>query len=174
MLENICKVCYSYMYADSLVGWLRCPACAFMKKQTKSMISLQELLMGRAKMEDLSSEVQENGKDLLIKLNQFRTEYGSPMYVTSGYRRPEDNSAANGSKRSAHMSLQACDFKDEDGKLFEFIKNDPSILERCDLYMEDPRWTPNWIHLQNRAAGRRIFLPYSDGREPSDPTREIK
>lgn len=137
------------------------------------MISMQEVLMGRAKLEDLSDELKANGQELLRRLNLFRTEYGTPMIVSSGYRPANQNTQAGGAKQSAHMSLQACDFIDKDGKLFDFIKANPDILEKCDLYMEDPRWTKNWIHLQSRPTNERIFLPYSDGREPTDPNRKI-
>lgn len=138
------------------------------------MIKMDEVLMGRAKLDELPEDIQKNGEDLLKKLNKFRTEFGNPMYVTSGYRPADINKAIGGGSKSAHMTLQACDFRDNDGKLFEFIKKDPSILERCDLYMEDPQYTPTWIHLQNRKASKRIFLPYADGRAPSAPDRKIK
>lgn len=149
------------MYHHELPGWLKCPACGNMLKESKSMISMAELLQGRAKFEDLPDELQKNGNDLLIKLNKFRAEYGIPMVVSSGYRRPEDNAAANGAKGSAHMSLQAGDFKDADGKIKDFIAKDPAILDRCDLYMEDPKWTSTWVHLQNRPtkSGKRVFIP---------------
>ena len=171
MHEKICPHCLSYMSDSELLGWMRCPACSFMIKKVKSMITMQELLMNRVKFEDLPADIQANGKDLLEKLNKFRKEYGQPMYVVSGYRRPEDNAATNGAKLSAHLSLQACDFKDSDGKLFEFIKKDPKVLDRCDLYMEDAQWTPNWIHLQNRKASTRIFIPNQS--LPKDIKRKI-
>ena len=172
--ERICEHCLSYMLNNELRGWLKCPGCSFMKKELNSMISLDEVLMGRVKFEDLPEEIQKNGEDLLIKLNKFRKEYGNPMYVTSGYRSEEDNKRAGGGSKSAHLTLQACDFADADGKLFEFIKKDPTILERCDLYMEDAQFTKSWIHLQNRPASKRIFLPYGDGRPPTAPHRKIE
>lgn len=175
MIEQICSTCLSYMITVKLDGWLKCPNCGFMKKQSISMITMQEILMGRVNFLDLPEELQKNGEALLEAVNKFRKEYGKPMYVSSGYRSPEINKATAGSaKNSAHMSLQACDFKD-DGSIFEFIKKDPTILERCNLYMEDPRWTPTWIHLQVRkpASGNRIFLPYSDGRPETAPERKI-
>lgn len=174
MNERICNICLAYMYTPKLVGWYKCGCCGNMKKASNSMITLQEILMNRANFDELSEEIQANGKLLLESLNKFRTEYGHPMIVTSGLRLPEDNAAANGSPTSAHMTLQACDFKDIDGKLFEFIKADPAVLDRCDLYMENPGWTKNWIHLQIRHVSHRIFLPYSDGRPATAPDREIK
>lgn len=161
MHEKICPGCLGYMRDDPLQGWMRCPSCSFMRKKGSSIVTMSELLMNRVKFEDLPADIQANGKDLLDKLNMFRKEYGQPMYVSSGYRSPDNNAAANGAKLSAHLSLQACDFKDVDGKLKEFVAKDPEILVRCGLYMEDPSKTISWIHLQSRPtkSGKRIFMP---------------
>jgi hypothetical protein len=161
-----------YIFAD-YPGWIKCPACSFCKKELKSMIDIKEIL-GGTKLDELSPELQTNVSDLLVKLNKFRTEYGHPMIVNSGYRDPAHNDAIGGAKNSAHCMCQAADFRDEDGKIFEFIKNDPKILERCGLFMEDAEWTPTWIHLQSReiASGNRIFVPYRD-KPPVDKTRKI-
>lgn len=171
-LERICQRCLGYMLDNELVGWLKCQACSFMKKKGISMITMQEVLMGRVKFEDLSEELQTNGNELVKRLNLFRAEYGHPMYVSSGYRSAEINAKDGGSKTSAHLTLQACDFVDTDGKLFEFIKKDPKILERCDLYMEDAQWSPNWIHLQSRKASKRIFIPSNTSAK--DESRKIE
>lgn len=162
MHEQICHHCLSFMYHAKLEGWLKCPACSFMKKKVISMISAEEVLMGRIKVEELSDEFKANLADLLVKLNKFRAEYGIPMIVSSGYRPASMNENTPGaSKKSAHMTCQACDFKDVDGKLKEFIAKDPEILERCDLYMEHPDSTLTWVHLSNRrpGSGNRIFKP---------------
>jgi len=169
--ERTCDLCLSYMILKDIPGWLKCPSCGFHKKEELSMITMRELLMGRAKFEDLPEEIQKNGQVLLERLNKFRAEYGKPMYVSSGYRPPAANAAAGGAIGSAHLTLQACDFRDADGKLFEFIKSDPTILDRCDLYMEDARWSPVWIHMQVRPASKRIFIPSNT--PPKDPSRKI-
>lgn len=160
--EQICPTCLSFMYHAKLEGWLKCPACSFMKKKGTSMISANEVLMGRIKVEELSDELKLNLADLLIKLNKFRAEYGIPMIVSSGYRPASVNANTPGaSKTSAHMTCQACDFADPNGEIKEFIAKDPTILIRCDLYMEHPDSTPGWCHLSNRApkSGNRIFKP---------------
>jgi zinc D-Ala-D-Ala carboxypeptidase len=171
--ERVCEKCLSYMLNDELRGWLKCPACSFMKKEKTSMISAKEVLMGRAELQDLPEDLQKNLEDLLIKLNKFRALYGKPMYVSSGYRPPDVNKAAGGGSKSAHLTLQACDFSDKEGSIFEFIKNNPDVLKQCGLYMEDPRWTKTWVHLQTRPASKQIFLPYADGRDPPAPERKI-
>lgn len=160
MNERICSTCLSYMYMVELKGWLKCPSCGFMKKELKSMISLKELL-GDNKLEDLSTELQANATDLLERLNKFRAIYGIPMYVTSGYRTPEHNAAIGGAKDSSHTTCQACDFKDYDNKLKDYIAANPNILIECDLYQEDPVTTTTWVHLQSRVipSGNRVFKP---------------
>ena len=128
------------------------------------MISMEELLMGRAKFQELSEELQVNGKNLLDKLNQVRTLYGKPMYVNSGYRRQSDNDAtANASKASKHMLLLACDFRDNDGELRKWCLEHLQQLKDIGIYLEDFRWTPNWVHMQIVApgSGKRIFIPSS-------------
>lgn len=125
------------------------------------MITKEEVLMGRIKYEDLSQELKNNLDKLLIALNLFRAAYGKPMYVSSGYRSPEDNKAAGGANKSNHMLCLACDFKDSDNKLKEYIKSNPTILEQCGLYQEDPSSTVSWTHLQCSPpkSGNRVFKP---------------
>jgi DNA-directed RNA polymerase subunit M/transcription elongation factor TFIIS len=176
--QEVCPECLAYMIHDERnnnVGWLKCICCGYMTKERKAMITAKEVL-GEVKQEDLSDEFKNNLEELLKRVNLFRKEYGIPMYVNSGYRSEEHNAKIGGAKGSAHMTCEAVDFRDNDGKLFEFIKNDPAILERCDLYMENPGWTNSWIHLQSRPtkSGKRIFIPYSDGRAATAPEREIK
>ena len=164
MHEQICRLCLSYMGEDiNNLGWLKCPSCGNMIKGSNSMIVAKEILKD-VKQEDLSEDLQKNLEELLKRVNLFRQKYGKPMYVNSGLRSADHNAKIGGSKGSAHMTCEAVDFRDNDGKLFEFIKNNPSILEECDLYLEDPRWTPTWIHLQTRkpGSGNRVFLPYRD------------
>lgn len=162
MFEQVCHICKSYMKIDQpLNGWLKCPSCGFCKKKIDSMITIEEILMGRIKFDELSIDLQINLADLLKKLNKFRQLYGKPMIVTSGYRPSNINSSIGGAKKSAHLECQACDFKDTDGKLKEFILKNIDILEQCDLYLEDPDYTKGWVHLQSRktSSGKRIFKP---------------
>lgn len=115
--------------------------------------------MGRDKEYPLNQELENNLKTLLLAVNKFRTLYGLPMTVSSGYRPGKYNSAAGGAKTSSHLTLQAVDFKDADGKIKAFILKDISILEKCGLYMEHQDATPTWCHLQIRPTKNRIFKP---------------
>jgi hypothetical protein len=127
-------------------------------------ISKSELLMGRQKdfITEYTDEVANNIDKLLICLNKFRTAYGKPMIISSGWRPSAINSSTPGAaKRSNHMLGLACDFRDPDGKLAEYCLNNLPLLEKCGLWMEDPKFTKNWVHLQSvpPKSKRRVFIP---------------
>lgn len=126
------------------------------------MITSKEVLMGRDVKYPLSSELRHNLEQrLLPALNRFRTAYGLPMIVSSGYRPPAINQATEGAaKRSNHMLCLACDFVDKDSSLAKFCLDNLALLEKCGLYLEHPKHTPGWVHLQCVApgSGNRVFF----------------
>lgn len=113
--------------------------------------------MNRDKEFPLSPELEKNLEKLLIAVNKLRSAYGKPMYVSSGYRPGKYNKAAGGANRSSHLTCEAVDFKDADGKLKAWIT--VKMLEDCGLYMEWPADTPTWMHVQIRPTKSRIFKP---------------
>lgn len=123
-------------------------------------ITQTDYLMGRAGAQDLDAEHQLNMLTLLKRVNDLLTKFGAARRVNSGYRRAIDNKACGGSPRSAHLSCQAIDLEDKDGKLKEFCTDE--VLKEFDLYMEHPDYTPSWCHLQTRKTkwGNRVFKPY--------------
>lgn len=124
------------------------------------MITKEEILMGRVKEEDLSPELQENLNTLVEAVNKIRKTWGKPMIVTSGYRTPEINMKITGAaKKSAHMSCQAVDFKDTDNSLGGWCMRNMHKLTQWGLYLEHPRHTPGWCHLQIRRTRNNPFLP---------------
>ena len=155
MNERICKICLSYMLLDKLPGWLRCPACSFMKKEVRSMVSRDEILMGRDKEFPLTPELEANLSKLLEAVNKLRTLWGEPMYVSSGYRPGHYNTDAKGAKNSAHITCEAIDFRDGDGELDKWVTDE--ILEQCGLWREDPDKTIGWMHVDIRPRSNRTF-----------------
>ena len=127
------------------------------------MITRAEVLMKRDIEYPLSKEQEENLEKLLVALNKLRALYGRPMRVTSGYRPGHYNTKAGGGKRSAHLTLEACDFADKDRALTNFCTDE--ILEQCGLWMESPEVATTWLHVQirepkSRWNGRkRVFNP---------------
>jgi len=121
------------------------------------VISRDEILMGRDAQFPLTPELEANLTALLEAVNKLRALYGEPMYVSSGYRPGPFNKAAGGAKNSPHMTCQAVDFHDADGKLKAWVTTD--ILEQCGLWQEDPKSTPTWLHVDIRPRAHRVFIP---------------
>lgn len=125
-------------------------------------ISKAEILMGRDVKYPLDQEQLDNLNKLLVAVNKFRTYYGKPMTVSSGYRPAEINAKVKGAaKKSNHMKCLAVDFRDSDGAIDKFCMDNLHILEDCGLYLEHPEATPGWCHLQcvPPRSGNRVFKP---------------
>ena len=128
------------------------------------MISKNEVLMGREKLypRDYTQEISDNIDKMLEMLNVVRERYAKPMYVSSGWRPPSVNEKlSNAGKKSNHMVGLACDFKDPDGKLRDWVIEHLEWLSGLGFYFEDFRWTPGWVHFQIVPPGshRRIYIP---------------
>ena len=129
-------------------------------------ISKEELLKGRDTeyASDYTQEISDNLDKLLIPMNQIRNEWGQPMIVDSGWRPPSINAATPGAAaHSKHMIGLAVDIADPDGKLMEWVLANLSLMKELDIYFEDFRYTPSWVHFQlgAPASGHRIFVPSS-------------
>jgi len=98
---------------------------------------------------------------LATQVDELREAYGKPLVPTNGYRSPAVNAAVGGASNSAHMSGQAVDISDPmPARSFaRFCLKHLDLLEECGLWMEDPQWTPGWVHLQIRPLTVRVFVP---------------
>ena len=123
------------------------------------MITEKDYLKGRDKDQPLTDIQKQNMADLLKVINQVRDAWGKEFFVTSGYRPDKLNAIIGGAPNSAHCTCQAIDLEDH-GDLKQWVI-DNGILEKYDLYMEDPKSTDTWCHLQRRKtkSGKRIFIP---------------
>ena len=137
------------------------------------MITINELLNNKYKLEDQSPEIQKNLTILLEKVNKIRDAYGKPMTVTSGLRTMEDHLRIYESKgitdtkkipmKSHHLYGEACDISDPFLKLTKWLKDNPQILEQVDMYCEEGN--SNWVHFQivpfgsYKPGGTRWFKP---------------
>lgn len=122
------------------------------------MISRDEILMGREVEYPLSIQLDKNLTKLLEAVNKLRTEYGIPMAVSSGYRPGKYNQAAGGATHSSHLTCEAVDFSDQDGKIKKWCLSHLDRLAEWGLWMESPVNTPTWCHLQIRPTANRVFL----------------
>lgn len=118
--------------------------------------------MGRARLTDLPDELQVNVNTIVPRANELLEAFGSYRKVNSGYRRPEDNAKVPSPKpKSKHLTCQAVDLEDRDGKFKAFCVANVKLLESIGLWMEAPASTPTWVHVQCVPPGskRRIFQP---------------
>lgn len=122
-------------------------------------LTREAYLMGREVEYPLNEDMEVNTARLLYRIRKLVKEWGGVTTFTSGYRPGRYNTAAGGAKGSAHLTCEAGDVLDADGKLKQWIAANPWVLIQCDLWMEDPSATPTWCHLQSRPvkSGQRIF-----------------
>ena len=132
------------------------------------MITADAFWMGRKDkyVDELSVMVQRNAAETLGKVNtllSFAEMDG--IYCnecSSGWRPSAVNDAtANAAKNSKHKTGQAVDVTDPDRRLAQWCIMNLGRLDRLGLWMEDPRWTPTWVHFQTvpPSSGRRVFIP---------------
>lgn len=111
----------------------------------------------------ITDQMEADALVLIDRVTALMTELGiSKIDISSGYRPAAVNAATpHAARASAHMSCQAMDVID-DSKQSLAAKMTPAILEKFNLWMEDPKSTKGhtcWVHLQIRAAHNRIFIP---------------
>ena len=104
-----------------------------------------------------SQEVIENLRALCRNvLEPARVAFGSPIYITSGYRCPELNKAVGGKPASQHLRGEAADLQvrgvENLRKLYRTIK-DNSVFDQ--LLFESNKAGAKWIHVSYKATGNR-------------------
>ncbi len=138
------------------------------------MIAMKEII-GNLDISTLPADHQANLKILLEKINKVRAAWNKPMTITSGYRSKEhhieiykDIAKQRGQvfdlskvpMASKHLSGQAIDISDPDGKLFEWTKANEKLLADIGLWMEE-KDDQKRVHFQivPPKSGKRWFLP---------------
>lgn len=113
-------------------------------------------------------EIDSNLNILLSKINQLMHEYGQQFVITSGLRSQAQQQAliAAGKTKathSKHLEGAAADIYDDELVITQWLKDNPQILEKYDLYCEDGN--KNWVHAQikpfgsYKQGGTRWFKP---------------
>ena len=109
-------------------------------------------------------EIDANLKILLAKINEVRLAYNIPMTVTSGLRSDEQQQALiaagkSNAPKSHHLTGEACDILDTDGKLWAWTQANNDLMIKIGLWMEN-RQGP-WQHYQivPPKSGNRWFNP---------------
>lgn len=122
--------------------------------------SMDDYLMGREKKYPLTPEILANAKktlqvtqDLLIAFKEYRR-------ISSGYRPAAINQQfKDAAPHSNHITCQACDLEDIDGRLNQFLKDNPQLMESLGIWCERRRG--GWQHIQivPPKSQRRWFYP---------------
>ena len=127
------------------------------------MITLAEYLMGRDLKFACSTEVLQNASQVVTRTNELKELYGGlDEGVASGWRPSAVNDATcNAAKTSTHITGQALDTRDTHRVFAKWCLQNLDKLEAIGLWMEDPRWTPTWVHLQTvpPKSGKRVYIP---------------
>jgi hypothetical protein len=139
-------------------------------------ITEKDYFMGRDQRfpELLTAELKTNAAETVRRLNALLAEAdreniqpginpGTGTHVSSGWRPPAVNDAtANAAAKSTHITCEGCDIRDNAERgLARWCLRNLAKLEGIGLWMEDPCWTPTWVHLQTRppGSGRRVYVP---------------
>jgi len=145
------------------------------------VITKEELTEGRdiSFKDEYTDQIDDNLDDLLVRINKIRNAYSKPMRVSSGWRPASINGMIKGAApKSNHIIGCAVDIFDGSGELMKWCLANLDVIADAGLYLEDFRWTPNWIHFQSirPKSGKRLFIPSSalalaptkwDGQYPS-------
>lgn len=126
-------------------------------------MTLKEYFMGRDANYPPADEVRENAEITVEKANRLLEIAEMERGVRSGYRPTEVNlNVPNASHNSKHITCEAVDIADNDGKLKSWCLQNLEVLEDLGLWMESPEFTPTWVHIQivPPHSGHRVFIPY--------------
>jgi hypothetical protein len=134
------------------------------------MITLKKYWMGRDRTHgrELTHEIIQNAQVTVDKANEllerFEAETGIVIdTVASGWRPPAVNgNTKNAATGSRHLTARAVDLRDTPERdLARWCLRNLKALEDIELWMEDPQWTPSWVHLQIKTpgSGRRVYVP---------------
>lgn len=127
--------------------------------------TLKELLNAGShkwKEQEIDVITKRNLEDLIRKVNALG--YRPPMKATSCLRSIKDQQRINPKAMgSSHLYGCAVDISDPDGDLAEWLQTSIGYgtLGECGLWMEDPKSTKGWVHLQTYTpkSMNRIFKP---------------
>lgn len=123
------------------------------------MITLKEYLMGREKEFPLDMLQAQNAAELLARINWLFGTLKLKPKVSSGYRPSAYNSSIGGAKMSTHTVCAGIDLHDPDGMLAAKMLDHLDLLEECGLWLENPQYTKNWVHLDMKQRKNRVFNP---------------
>jgi hypothetical protein len=140
------------------------------------MITLPDYWMGRDERyaDQLTDAIRACAGDLIGRVNLLLTwamienirpalDARTRTHVASGWRPAEINEAtSNAAKASKHLTGDGIDLRDNGTRdLARWCLRNLDALEEIGLWMENPQWTPTWVHLQRLPpqSHRRVYVP---------------
>ena len=133
------------------------------------MLTLESYWMGRDKKfpGDFTAAIKRNGRFTVDQINKLLGAYEDETAITleqwaSGWRPAGINDVtSNAAAHSRHITAQAGDVADSNRKFAQWCISSIDVLVNIGLWMEDPRWTPTWVHLQviPPKSGNRVYIP---------------
>lgn len=136
------------------------------------MITIEQYFMGRDRKfaGECDMHIVRNAENTVLRTNQLKqlaTLDGIVFpedEVASGWRPGAVNDATcNAATGSTHLTAEGLDTRDPERQFARWCLRNLPLLEQIGLWMEDPRWTPTWVHLQIRPpkSGKRVYIPSS-------------
>lgn len=127
-------------------------------------ITLAQYFMGRDAEHavELTEGLRRNASVMVARANALLRHACVACAVNSGWRpRAVNAQVPNASPRSRHVTCEAIDLDDPDGRLDAWCMANLHVLEAIGLWLEHPAATPGWCHLQivPPRSGRRVFEP---------------
>jgi hypothetical protein len=139
------------------------------------LITLKQFFMGRdaTYASELTDEIRANAALTVERVNKLlaiaATDGVFPAVkddseVASGWRPFSVNDkTANAAKgTSNHITGKACDVRDTKARdLARWCLRNLHVLADLGLYMENPMWTPTWVHVQTVPphSEKRVYVP---------------
>lgn len=115
--------------------------------------------MGRDKEFPLDMQQARNMAELLARVNFVLGKLDLKVKVSSGYRPSAINKQVGGAKLSTHTVCAGVDLVDKDGMLAAKMLDHLDLLEEVRLWLENPKYTNGWIHLDMKQRKNRVFIP---------------
>ena len=102
------------------------------------------------------ADIMDNIIFTMESLDKIREDYGSPLYITSGYRCEELNERLKGSKTSQHMKGQAVDINlgstEKNRKFFNWCQANINDLP-IDQLLDESNYS--WVHISFTKENQR-------------------